>query len=52
MTLSNFWQASEQHKFTKSEYEEALRIIQINKSLTSELARKFQLLKSVVCQEP
>ena len=52
MTLSNFWQASEPNKFTLSEYEEVLRIIQINKSITSDLAYKFQALKPQICKEP
>ena len=52
MTLSNFWQASEPNKFTLSEYEEDLRIIQIKKSITSDLAHKFKALKTQICKEP
>ncbi len=52
MTLSNFWQASEPNKLTLSQFEEILRLIQINKSITSDLAHKFQALKPQICKEP
>lgn len=51
MTLSNFWQASEPNKITAPEYEEMLRIIQINKGLKSNLAEKFQKLKPQICKD-
>lgn len=52
MTLSNFWQASEPNKMTAAEFSECLRIIQINKGLTSDIAIKLEKLKPQICHEP
>ena len=51
MTLSNFWQASEPNKLTAPEFNEALRIIQISKGLTSDLAVKLEKLRPQICKD-
>ena len=51
MTLSNFWQASEENKLTAPEFNEAIRIIQISKGLNSDLVVKLEKLRPQICKD-
>ncbi len=51
MTLSNFWQASNENKLTPQEWNELLHIINIHKRISSDLGVRLEKLKPQICQD-